>query len=165
MNAVVTTAASNILLNAEVAVITLLSAALLGVVLWGANRGFAWLATHQKVLSVEQLTKVQALFSETMMKVAVAGVGQAAPLVHSHGWDSPVFKSAAISAGITYAAAEFPDVLAQVGIDPTDPAQVAAKVSAALDRLFPQAAAIVAASPATPDASITAASLAVSSPA
>jgi len=122
---------------------------LVGIVLvaaigWLVKRALTWVGLK---VSTEQTAK----FDDGLQKALAYGIGQTQGLIKAKGWDDPTVKSATLAAAVPYATQMFPAAIKGVGI-PSDPAAQADAVARALDRAFPQAVTVAAASPATPPA-------------
>lgn len=115
--------------------------------------GLLWLIQRAAGLIKQHLTAGQtAALDDAAGKALQFGITQAQGMIKAKGWDHVDVKDAVVATAAQYAASKFPDALKGAGIDTTSVASATASLDGILQRKFPEVAAQMAASPATPPA-------------
>lgn len=117
-----------------------------GVLVAFSQRLLAWMNVK---LSVAQKAELE----DSASKALAFGISQAQQEIAAKGWDHIDIKNRVIVKATDYALKRFPDSLARVGLDTSKPVEAAEKLADVMERKFPEAVAIAAASPATPSIS------------
>ncbi len=118
---------------------------LLAVGTWAISRFTMW-------LGLKNAAQATATLDDALQKAVTYGLQQSQELIKQKGWDHVDVRNATLAQAAPYMINHFPDALKNVGLDMSNPQAVQLAVMGALDRSFPHAAAIAAASPATPPA-------------
>lgn len=113
-------------------------------ILWLLKRALAWVGIR---LSVEK----QAALGSAVDKMMTLGVTQADSVIRADGWDHVNTKNAVINAAMSGLETKFSGTLLTAGINPNNPAD-RMKLTDMMSRMWPDVAARLAASPATPPA-------------
>ncbi len=125
----------------------LVAAVLLSMGTWAVARLIRWLGLRNSAQATGAL-------DDALQKSITFGLQQSQDLIRRKGWDDVDVRTSAIGQALPYMIERFPDVLKAVGVDTSDQASLQRIVSGALDRAFPQAASVAAASPGTPTISL-----------
>jgi hypothetical protein len=126
------------------AIMQIVAALLLAFGTWAIQRLGQW-------VGLKNDSAITAAFDSALQKAVTFGLQQSHELIKQNGWDHVSVHDATLASAGTYIASRFPDTLKNAGLDPTA-ADFDKKVKDALDRAFPHAVAVAAASPATPPA-------------
>ena len=110
---------------------------------WGISRLVRW-------LGLKNAAQASANLDDALEKSVTYGLQQSQDIIKAQGWDHADVRNATLAKAAPYMIAHFPDALAAVGCDLSKPDALNACVTEALDRAFPQAVAVAAASPSTP---------------
>lgn len=116
---------------------------LLGLGSWGATRLVSWLGLKNSAQATANL-------DDALQKSVTYGLQQSQAMIAAKGWDHVDVHNAALASALPYMIQRFPDALKAAGVDMSNQQALQATVAGALDRSFPQAVAVAAASPATP---------------
>lgn len=87
---------------------------------------------------------------DALNKSLTVGLQSADYMIRTRGWDDVAVKNHTIATAANYMIANFPDKVKAMGLDPTNAGTVTKLVDGALNRAFPNAVTVAAASPATP---------------
>lgn len=96
----------------------------------------------------------KAELEDAVGKSLTYGLAKSTDLIKAKGWDHADVKNKTIQEGLAYVLAKFPDAMARAGIDSNNPVEVFQKLSGLMERKFPEAVTLAAASPATPPAPV-----------
>jgi hypothetical protein len=118
---------------------------LLGFGTWGVTQLVQWLGLKNSAQATANL-------DDALEKAVTYGLQQSTALIKQKGWDDVEVRNATLAKAAPYLIDRFPDALRAVGVDMNDQAALQAKVMGALDRIYPHASAVAAASPGTPPA-------------
>lgn len=121
----------------------LAAALLLAVGTWATARFTRW-------LGLKNSAQITVALDSALQRSVTYGLQQTQDLIREKGWDSPLVRTNALSAALPYMTERFADTLKLAGVDMGKPDEITAMVHGALDRAFPSAALIAAASPTTP---------------
>lgn len=95
-----------------------------------------------------QNTAIQA-FDDALVRSIHAGAGAAADAIKANGYDHVDVQSQIVAWAAPYAMEKFGPALKNIGLDPNDPAATTRYITDELNRVFPAAITLYAASPAT----------------
>lgn len=101
-------------------------------------------------MNVKLSTAQKAELEDNAGKALDYGISLAQDEIAKKGWDHADIKNQVIATATAYAIQKFPDSLARVGVDTSNPKQAAYQVADVMERKFAGAMATAAASPATP---------------
>lgn len=96
----------------------------------------------------------KAEMEDVVDKSLAYGLAKSTDLIKEKGWDHVDVKNETLETGLAYALEKFPDAMARAGIDTKDPVTASQQLTGILERKFPEAVTIAAASPATPPAPV-----------
>lgn len=131
------------------ALLQLAGAAILAIGTWAIGRVVT-------LLGLKNSAQATANLDDALQKAVTYGLQQSKTLIMAKGWDSIEVRNQTLAAASTYMLTRFQDTLKATGTD-MEATKLAATVTGALDRAFPAAVAIAAASPGTPPANAPAA--------
>jgi hypothetical protein len=120
-------------------ILQLLGTIILAFGTWATKRLLDW-------LGVKVSAQAAANIDQALEKAVTYGIQQTQETIKTKGWDHIDVREQAIAAALPYMQQHFADTLKSVGTDPN----AEDIIKKALDRVFPQAVAKAAASPATP---------------
>ncbi len=107
-----------------------------------------------KKLNISLTDDQKSELEDVASKSLTWGITQSEALIKAKGWDHIAVKNAVVAAAIGYAIEKFPDAMKRSGIDTSNPAAAAEKLSGVMNRVLPNAVAQAADSPATPPATV-----------
>ena len=125
------------------ALLQLMAMLILGVGTWAIGRLVQWLGLRNSA-------QATANFDDALQKSVTYGLQQVQDQIRQHGWDNAEVKNRALAVALTYMNGRFGSTLKAAGVHGPSQAEIDAILAGALDRMFPHAAAVAAASPATP---------------
>ena len=128
----------------ETQILTGVGIAIGGMLIAFGQRLLAWMNVK---LSVAQKAELE----DNAGKALAFGISQAQHEIAAKGWDHIDVKDHVLAAATAYAIDKFPDSLARVGVDTSKPIEATQKLADVMERKFPEAVTVAAASPATPE--------------
>lgn len=130
-------------------ILTLLAGLILSGILLLGKRLSAW-------LNIKLSDAQKAALEDAADKALAFGISQAQTTIAAKGWDHITVRNQVIGLATNYAVSRFGDTLKASGVDTSSIDAAAQSLQGILQRKFPDAVAIAAASPATPSADIVA---------
>lgn len=130
----------------ELEILQLLGVAIGSLILLALQRVLAWL--HITLTAARQ-----AALAGAVDKMMTLGVTQADRIIRANGWDHPDSKNAVINLALSGVETKFQTTLANAKINPDDPVD-RLKLTEMMERLWPDVATRLAASPVTPPAPV-----------
>jgi uncharacterized protein with gpF-like domain len=127
----------------EQQILMLIAGLILAILTVAAKRFMSWLGIKQTDAQMAQLDDVAG-------KALTYGVTQAQATIKAKGWDHVDVKDQVVATAAQYAVQKFPDALKGAGIDTTSVNAAANDLQGVLQRKFPEVAAVMVTSPATP---------------
>jgi len=127
------------------ALLQVAAALILAVGTWAVGQIVQW-------LGLKNQAQVTATLDDALNKSVIYGLQQAQDQIRAKGWDHADVRNQTLATSGQYLIDRFPDVLRAAGFDMGNPQALSERVTGALDRAFPHAAATAAASPSTPPA-------------
>lgn len=127
----------------EQQILMLLAGLILAILTVAAKRFMSWLGVKNADAQMAQLDDVAG-------KALSYGVTQAQATIKAKGWDHADVKNQVVATAAQYAVQKFPETLAGAGIDTSSLNAAADSLQGVLQRKFPEVAAVMVASPATP---------------
>lgn len=127
----------------EQQVLMLIAGLILAILTVAAKRFMSWLGIKQTDAQMAQLDDVAG-------KALSYGVTQAQATIKAKGWDHVDAQNQVVAMAAQYAVQKFPDAVKAAGIDTSSLTAAIAGLEGVLQRKFPEVAAVMVTSPATP---------------